>query len=426
MYGRRVFAAIFAVMMVLGTAGCGRTASQERFVPALDTQKEVEINVCGGWDNFEALDQVGVDFQKYYPGVEIVYTKLEDYAHDLKNKLITGEDIDIFMMDWWGYQDSGYYEEVISNAQDLYQTDIDISGFAPQYIENATVDGKLLALPVYESTAGLLMNQSLLAENNIEIPATWDEFVSSCDTLKEKGYEPILAHNDYLTKFAVNEVMLRIVNNEEKEKVLAGLRAGKDSDGIIRQTQELIESLGDAGYISSCSSGLEDNYNAVIMKFFEGDTPYVIFYANNVSGTRKREAKSGDFQEEPFTYGFYPVPGQDGPQAFYLNCHALYFCVYKNSANLEYVNEFMRFLAMDEEMKTLAAIKNLQVATENSDLALFAGFDRLDSRQKHYSGENGLTINDERFLYEVFSGYRLGQTTYDELLEALSVQSQTR
>ena len=55
-------------------------------------------------------------------------------------------------------------------------------------------DGGYYALSYSRSFMGVYYNRDIFEENNLEIPATWDEFIAVCDTLKAAGITPMGLH----------------------------------------------------------------------------------------------------------------------------------------------------------------------------------------------------------------------------------------
>lgn len=58
------------------------------------------------------------------------------------------------------------------------------------------VDDKVYALPIYGYWEGLFVNKKVCEEAGVEIPneeTTWNEFMTICNVIKEKGYTPIAA-----------------------------------------------------------------------------------------------------------------------------------------------------------------------------------------------------------------------------------------
>ena len=47
------------------------------------------------------------------------------------------------------------------------------------------------AVPYVANAAGILYNKDMFDENGWEIPTTWDEFISLCETIEESGQKPL-------------------------------------------------------------------------------------------------------------------------------------------------------------------------------------------------------------------------------------------
>ena len=93
---KRVAAGLVAALL-LATTGCaaGGSSKQQDFQPSLDIEKEVQFNVIGYFENFEALDQVMNDFSAYYPNATFVYQRVRD--NDEVAYLEANTDVDLFM-----------------------------------------------------------------------------------------------------------------------------------------------------------------------------------------------------------------------------------------------------------------------------------------------------------------------------------------
>lgn len=83
----------------------------------------------------------------------------------------------------------------------------------PEDIRKALqIDGKDYAVPYTSNFQGVFYNKRIFAENNIEIPKTWDEFMAVAETLHSKGITPFTSHfKDYqignsFNQFATIEV----------------------------------------------------------------------------------------------------------------------------------------------------------------------------------------------------------------------------
>lgn len=55
-------------------------------------------------------------------------------------------------------------------------------------------DGGYYALPYSRNYIGVYYNQTIFEENSLEVPATWEEFLQVCETLKAAGITPMGLH----------------------------------------------------------------------------------------------------------------------------------------------------------------------------------------------------------------------------------------
>ena len=57
----------------------------------------------------------------------------------------------------------------------------------------ATYPGRTSVLPYSVMAASVIYNKQIFADNDVEVPETWDDFIAVCDTLKAAGVTPIYA-----------------------------------------------------------------------------------------------------------------------------------------------------------------------------------------------------------------------------------------
>ena len=336
------------------------------FVPALDTGAELTINFVGGWGNFEALDQVALDFQKYYPDVEIAYSKLDDVKADILNRFATGEGIDIFMNDYWKFKEEDF-DTLKEYAEDLNESGIDLSSIDQNLLKVYDIDGYQAEFPLYNAVFGYMINEDIFESVGVSVPTTYEELKDCCEKLMEAGYEhPFFMHDSY-NKVCFMPYYWHLIDE------------GKDPEAAFTEMINMAEEFNSLPYIYDVTGEIEDNYNALILRFFEGDVPMAAISTTNFSGTKKREAKSEKFTAEPFKYDFAQIALTDEPMGLYENPLAtLYVGVYKNSPNLDYANEFLRFMYSQDEMKIFERIKNQPVADANVGYEDFPLLEKLE------------------------------------------------
>lgn len=401
---KRVTALAGAIAMILsGLAGCGSGKSVEKeaeqnagFVPSLDTEKEVTLEIAGFMGNFEALDQVINDFNVYYPNVTINYEQNE--LRGLADYLNNNEYVDIFMTSDANVRNSdleGAY--VLDDCLDLFQENVDTGAIDPELLGACTVDGKLVRIPLAKMMCGMVVNKTLLQNEGLEVPVTYEEFLSVCETLKAKGYTPIQSARNHACSDLILPMAMSIIGNDEAliEKANAGDSSYADS---LYPVYERLEELIDKGYMSDEVNGTypEDNYDGSILAFFEGDVPFWVANTESVSGMKKRESRSEAYSANPFEYEFINVPlGDNGTYEYAEPWYG--FSVNKNGTQIDYAVEFLNFLMTEEELNKLAEIKGMPSVTVHN--------------------------NDERYMYALYEDKPEAGYVYDGRLNNSDITS---
>ncbi len=377
---------LLAAFMVTGLTACGAvspevtaTAEEEGFRPSLDTSAACHITIAGGYDNFEALEAEFDRFNKYYPNAELVFTKVDDYNNMIATVLNGNEAPDIYVNYSWMYG-RAQYQASIDHAEDLSDPalGLDLDCIRSNIILN-TEDGTLQMVPVFSNTYGMLVNNSLFEKEGLCVPTTYQELVEVCDAFREKGYEnPLMGYSQKETTSVFTVAIYpffcgTVADDAEAVSRLNSLDASAGE--YLRPSLEKIEQLLSDGCMDPAACGeIENNYDAVILRFFEGDIPMMTCSGDTVSGTKKRESRSEAFIANPFAYTFVPVPISDDG-ALFLDMPNLQFSVNKDSPELDMANEFMRFLITPPELNEMAQNKGLMSPTKDLSFnSMYAAF----------------------------------------------------
>ena len=391
------------------------------FKPRLDTTTSCKITVVGHYSNFEALEAEFNLFNQYYPNVEMNYTYLDNYNGIIVTALSSAEAPDIFFTyPWMVYQEK--YDPIYEAAVDLSDPalGIDLSCIRSSLLYKDS-NGKVPTVPIYTTTYGMMVNESIFEKEGIKVPTTYSELISACEALKKAGYEnPIMAYNRGNFMLFSLYFPYFCAQIQGKETALKDLNAMKEGSGeYMRSSLELAADFMNRGFVNieSCNT-LENDYNAVIMRFFEGDVPMMLASGNTVSGTEKRESQSQAFTANPFRYSFQPVPSTE-QGGYFLNSISLGFAINGNSANQEMAKEFMRFLVNTEELNRMAKAKRM--VTPCNEMALddiYAAFGKLDA--SHVINQSELGLDDAPDQQVRKAGWQVsnGTMTVDEAVAA--------
>ena len=416
--GMKKLALVLVLVLALCLTGCaGKEAKkQEGFAPKLDTKADCTITVSGHYENFEALETEFNRFAEYYPNVNMKYVYMDDYKNNIATALESSEAPDIFFTySSWGDAEYAQAENLADPA-----TGIDLSCIRESLLYKDAA-GNVPTVPVYTTTYGMLVNEEIFEKNKIAIPKTYDELIAACEALKAAGYaSPIMAYNNGSEMLFPMFYPYFCAQIQGKEDVIRKMNNMEEGAGeYMRSALKLAADFMSRGYIDleSCSQ-IANNYEALILRFFEGDVPMMMATGNTVSGTEKREKKSEAFTAHPFKYSYYPVPStKEG--GYFLNLVSIGFAVNKNSQNLAMANEFMRFLVTPGEMNRMAQAKRM--VTPCTDMSLdgvYAAFGGMDASRVINMSELGLADTPDAQVRKAGWQVSNGTMTVDEAVAA--------
>ena len=423
---KKIMCGFLSVMMALGMTACGSEKKKEKtddkgFKPSLNTSTSSQINIAGGYDNFEALEAEFDRFNEYYPNVELKYTKIDDYNNMIGTVLNGNDAPDIYVNYSWMYGRE-QYKSSIEHAEDLSDPalKLNLDCIRSNIILN-TEDGRLPMVPVFSNTYGMLVNNSIFEKEGLSIPTTYQELVAVCNTLREKGYDnPIMgfSKDETTSLFTLMCYPFFCGTVSEDAEAIKKLNALDPAAGeYMRPTLEKIAQFMEEGCVNldNCAE-IENNYDAVIMRFFEGDVPMMTASGDTVSGTEKRESRSEAFIAAPFKYSFVPIPLSDDGANF-LDMPNLQFSVNKDSKNLEMANEFMRFLITSEELNRMAQKKGLMAPTRDLSFnSMYAAFGEVPDSKILSPEVFGLTDDAVKQMRQAVYGVGTGTMTIDEAI----------
>ena len=439
-----------AVLMILGLAACGsgkpeapkqetakqeapkqetakqeapkqETTKQEGFAPSLDTSASCQITVAGGYDNFEALEAEFDRFNEYYPKVELMFTKVDDY-NTMIGMVLNGNDAhDISVNYSWMYGRE-QYKDSIDHAENLADPalGLDLDCIRSNIILN-TEDGTLPMVPVFANTYGMLVNNSLFEKEGLSVPTTYQELTEVCKAFREKGYaNPIMGFTNKETTslFTLTSYPFFCGTVAQDAEAVKKLNTLDPSAGEYLQPtlEKITQFLSDCSVDPDACAGIENNYDAVILRFFEGDVPMMTCSGDTVSGTKKRESRSEAFIANPFAYTFVPVPMSD-EGANFLDMPNLQFSVNKDSPDLDMANEFMRFLITTPELNEMAQIKGLMSPTKDLSFnSMYAAFGDVPESRILSPEVIGLTDDAVIQMRQAVFGVATGAMTIDEAI----------
>ena len=424
---KKPLCAIISVSMLITLLlpGCGSTPKEENaFVPKYDRDAGFSLTVAGSYSNFESLEAEFENFYEYYPNANLQYVSMDDYNNVISSALVSSEPPDIFttnsfMIGNEQYDDMFEACEVLSDPS----VDIDHSCIRDSLIRT-TDSGDVVMLPIFTTSYGMLVNMDIFEKEGLKVPTDFGELMDVCSKLKAAGYDsPVMGTDRFsgsglFNCFAYPMFAYEVLKNSDKVDALNDLE--QSSGELMRPSLERLNEFvnSDCIDVTKCRDEIEDEYEAVIMRFFEGDVPMMLATCDVVSGTAKRESKSDAFTEKPFKYRFYAAPSSDDG-GYFINSVSICFSVNKNSRNLDMANEFMRFLISKKELDNMAGSKRLISPVKDfSADELYSALSDIPDDRSFSDKETGLLDPAVRQFRAAIYAVGNGEMTVDEAVAA--------
>ncbi len=120
--------------------------------------------------------------------------------------------------------------------------------YPPQYADMAGLDGKRYYIPLVYSWTAIYYNKAIFDRYHLAPPATWEEFLKVCDTLKENGVRPIAltGAGPWLSVYWFDYLDLRLNGPEFHARLIAGEE--RYDSPQVRRVLETWQSLQKDGY----------------------------------------------------------------------------------------------------------------------------------------------------------------------------------
>ena len=300
----------------------------------------------GSWRT-DDVEQVSALLAKYeeLTGVKIVFqpTVSTQYNATLRQQLDGGIGPDLF------------YSRTFSTGAELSENGFnvvcnDIPGVKENFSDSALggfidKDGNVFAVPFAAVSHFVYYNKAIFAENNIEVPATFEDFLAVCQQLKDAGIQPLsngIAANWDILECVLCGMIPNYITAEERLAYESGEKKMND-ETWVRIYSDFAKLVP---YLPEAFASI-DNDQANVM-FGLGQSAMLI------DGSWSYGVLAGD--DYDIDVGFFPVPAPEGfAPGFSLHPD---FGIAGNaaSAHPEEVKAFLAWLASPEGAKIAAEV----------------------------------------------------------------------
>ncbi len=284
---KRGLALLTALCMVPGLTGCGQNDAKIVDQGKMEEKEELVFYSPNAMGNeireggiMSAMQMAIDEFEKAHSNITVSYKSYtpkdsqeksyDDVVRDrVRNKM--GDDVYIMNPDVaYELNQEGYLADLSSLDAVKYLTE--------DALNQCTVDGKVISVPMTMLCYGLCVNNDLLKSCGLELPKTKQEFLHCCEVLKANGITPIAANRWWMETFVLTQGFAPLYSEEGKEEKIAALNSGETPiSQYMRPGFEFLQELMDKGYFDvdfakTAEAGDEKD------QFMNGEVAFVVHY----------------------------------------------------------------------------------------------------------------------------------------------------
>lgn len=263
-------------------------------------------------------------------------------------------------------------------------------------LEFVPMDG-VYAVPYVANAAGVLYNRQMFKDNNWEVPTTWNEFMTLCDTIKASGQQPLyFGFKDVWTCLAPwNALACDLAPADVCRQVNKGETKFIDEyDEVAQKMLELLDHAQDDPFAYS--------YNDACTTFANGEAA---MYCIGSYAVPQIQSVNPDMDIDSFV-----MPGCDSEADNILNSGVdLQFCVTNECKNKEAAYEVLSFLLEDSTIQTYLDDQNA-VPCKDQEFKLSSALDGMvsyinegrmvDYQDHYYPSEMSVDAQIQTFLLD--------------------------
>ena len=402
----------FSSVLLISLVGCEKN-NNYKFSPQLNTDEKLTLNILGYFGNFEALDAVTNDFNKYYPNISFNYQQVS--GNNLVAFLDSNFQTDIFMTS----SDTISSTNLIDYCLDLSTVNLNLNDVDQTMLTTSYKGIFLHSLPIGQNIYGIITNVTLLKKEGLDIPKNYDKFINTLNTLKTKGYVPLQSSS---TKIYPELTINMMVNTIQEDNELYNdlINGNLKSYSKIENIFNIVSNIQNNEYSLDEVNNLYpfDNYNDAILRFFEGNVPFWLCNSEKVSGMKKRETKSETFKANPFEYTYIYAPlGDKGSYVYHEPWYGL--GISKRSPSIEYAKEFMRFYATKDELNKMASTKGVpSIAKEKYNSDIYKYIDNPEAIETNCIYDGKVTQKDFDAWYTCINSFATKKLSKEEAIKS--------
>jgi len=354
-------------------------------------------------DVYKIYDEAIKLFEEKNPGVKVVYrsgTLMEDYSEWLAQKILMGQEPDVFIVlqeDFNTLAEIGMLESFDPLIQQSGNGQL--TGFYEKALEAGRYNGQQFGMPFQVVPTFLAVNKSLIEDNGLEIPSdqwTMDDFLTMCTYLTKD-----IDHDNIIDQFGT-------VAYDWDNAYYALNGSFVDSEKAVDMYDETI--LKEALDYTKSINRLSQGYYVSSNDFSQGNVGFKSFSLAEFRAFKPYPYKVKKYSD--FDWGVIPFPSSSNSISK-AKMYTLQWGMSSRSDNKDLAWKFVQFMTSDPEVQrmvwdyTYALPANVNVVND-----IYADLDISD------------TVLDPEFLSLVIEESVVEPTfkNYNQIREAMDIR----
>lgn len=240
------------------TAAAGGT--EETKAPASGDQVVLELYLQKT-NVVDIFNEMIAKFEEQNPDIKIELTCVPDPETALVTRIASNDYPDIVTI--WPAEK--FYRDLMRDGALMDISDQEFLNVVSEGTrEIAKYDGKDYALSMTMSAYGLIVNNKIFADNNLEKPQTWEELIAAAEALQAKGIQPFAFYDKSTEQLGqMAERLIGVLNNDitsQFKKVGKGESTWAD-EPEMRQLADAMLQVRQYGQADTLGAGYEDAFN---------------------------------------------------------------------------------------------------------------------------------------------------------------------
>lgn len=300
---------------------------------------DFSTNASGG--TLEAIQAIVDQFNKENSVIHVELSALgKDFNTLMTAKMANNDLPDLFSTASWSVRRFGEYL--------LPLNDRSWAGQVNDQIKPVVTDanGNLTVLPLDIDISGVVYNQKMLQDLNIEVPQTWDQFLAACEAVKKAGHTPIAVagkdSGDVAGLMSRIALSLLIQSNPSYKD---DLNKGTFDWSKFSAVTDFVGNLKDKGYLNV--DYLTSDKPTVYNEFAKGNVAFAFQSNQTIAEVKKLNP------DAPISMMTLPV-NDTTTQPFLISGERDSVGVWRDSKHKEEALTFLDYLAKPENVQKVA------------------------------------------------------------------------